>query len=454
MTIPFEPSGLPERTRTADGAANPVLPRIAYFTGQYPQVSLTFILREIEALRTMGAEVLSCSARQTPPNLHPGPAEREAAATTFYVLKALRNPLTLVAALSWLATRPRRCARGLRLAWATRAPGLKGAVYQLIYFLEALVLGRHLERHAVGHLHNHFVSGSATVSMLVSDLTGIPCSFTLHGPADLLEPSRWRLDEKVARARFVAAISHYARSQTMLNSDPAHWDRIRIVHCGVAPGRYEGPDPRREDDEIRLLFVGRLAPVKGLRVLFEALQTIGGDLPGLRLTLAGDGPDRAGLEAAVAGLGGRVRFTGYLSQEAVAAEMKQTDIVVLPSFAEGVPVVLMEAMASRRPVIATQVAGVGELVEHGRSGLIVPPGDAAGLAAAIRRLARDPALRAAMGEAGRKRVLAEFDIATEAARMARLIAEGPGQDLRPAPLGTQTARQWLGRRVPRTGKGS
>lgn len=396
--------------------------RIAYLTGQYPLVSLTFIQREIEGLRAQGLDVITCSVRETPANQHPGPAEKEAAAATFYILKAARNPRHLLAAQLSALRNPMRYFRTLSLALRTGAPGLRARLYQLFFFAEATILARHLQAQKVTHLHNHFVTGSATVAMLASELTGIPYSFMLHGPADLFEPYRWRLDEKTARAEFVTTISYFARSQLMFFSDPADWDKIRIVHCGVHPDRYDRPAPAREDDEIRLVFVGRLAPVKGLRVLLEALGPLMAEIPQLRLTLVGDGPDRAVLEQAAAPLGDRVRFTGYLSQAEVAETLQSSDIFVLPSFAEGVPVALMEAMASRKPVIATQVGGVSELVESETNGFVVPPGHVDRLRAAIRTLAQDGALRARMGEAGRATVCAEFDIAKETAWLANLMS--------------------------------
>lgn len=425
-------------------STEPRIPRIAYLTGQYPEVSLTFILREVEALRAMGADVSTCSIRQTPPQQHPGPVEQEAARTTFHVLKTARNPRHLLAAQSYLFTRPGRYLRALALALKIRPPGLRALIYQFIFFAEATVLARHLEKEGVEHLHNHFVFGSATVAMLASELTGIPFSFTLHGPADLFEPYRWALAEKTARAKFVSVISHYARSQLMFFSDPEHWDKIRIIHCGVTPDRYDpmlsgGVDnppaiPPRRDDEIRLLFVGRLAPVKGLRVLLKALAALRVDLPQVHLVLVGDGPDRTNLEAAAADLGDAVSFTGYLSQDQVAQAMQAADIFVLPSFAEGVPVVLMEAFASGTPVIATQVAGVGELVEDGVSGFLVPPGDMDTLADRIRTLAADPDLRTRMGQHGAQVVKRDFDITQEAARLATLFAGTAGEDIRPQRL--------------------
>nr|WP_253799404.1 glycosyltransferase family 4 protein [Rhodovulum sp. P5] len=426
------------RAKTAPAAQAGALPRIAYLVGQFPEASLTFITREIEELRALGAEVLTCSIRKTPPVQHPGASEKAMAETTFNVLAAARNPLRFAASLVWLARRPRRALAALKLALATSGPGPRAMLYQIIYFIEAAILARHLERQGVGHVHSHFVVGNCTVAMLVAEMTAIRFSFTLHGPADLFEPFRWRLDEKVARADFVSTISYYARSQIMFFSDPAHWEKIRIIHCGVRPALYETPPgppiPPRAEGEIRLLFVGRLAPVKGLRVLLEALAELAPEIPGLRLVLVGDGPDRARLEEAAAPLGDRVTFTGYLSQDEVAGAMQGTDICVLPSFAEGVPVVLMEAFASAKPVIATQVAGVGELVAQGESGLIVPPGDRDSLIAAIRKLAADPDLRARMGAAGRAKVVADFDISVEASRLARLFAGQAGDAVRPDPL--------------------
>jgi glycosyltransferase involved in cell wall biosynthesis len=264
--------------------------------------------------------------------------------------------------------------------------------------------------------------------MIAARMAGLPFSFTLHGPAELFDPEGWHLGEKVARARFTLCISHYARAQAMLFSDRAHWPRIRIVHCGVEPARYATtPPPAR--DGLHLLFVGRLTAIKGVFVLLDAVAAAA--VPGLRLTLIGDGEDRAALEARAAELRLDATFAGYASQSGVAEAVTQADALVLPSFAEGVPVVLMEAMAGARPVICTQVGGVSELVGDGDTGLVVPPGDAAALAGAIRRLAAmSPDARAAMGARGRALVAAEFDVDGEASRIAALLTGTGGDALR------------------------
>ena len=398
-------------------------PAIVYLTGTYPAVSHTFIQREVAALRAQGWEIHTCSVRRAP-DKDINHDQQDELASTFFVLEAAKSPAHLMSCL-WDQIRrsPGATWRALRLAWRIRAPGSRAALWQLFYFLEAVVLARHLRSVGARHLHNHFVDSSCTVAMLTSELTGIPFSFTLHGPTELFEPGLWALDEKVARAAFSAHISHFARSQAMLFSDPAHWDRMRIVHCGIDPERY-GTEKSSARAGKRLVFVGRLAAVKGVAILLDAFAKIHREHPDATLTLVGDGPERADLEARAQALdlSQHITFTGYLGQEDVAKTLDASDLLILPSFAEGVPVVLMEAMATRLPVIASRVAGVQELVEDGISGYVLPPGDTDTLAVALDRLLSDPTLCTEMGAAGRARVEADFDIAKEAAWLGTLFA--------------------------------
>ncbi|MCC1491149.1 glycosyltransferase [Cognatishimia sp. F0-27] len=395
------------------------LPKLAYLTGEYPRASDTFIQREVAALRAMGHDVLTCSIRTTGPEHLVGPEQREEHARTFKVLDAAKRPLALLGAhLRWLRN-PARYASALRLAWKTASKGVMGRLYNLIYFAEAGILAAHLQEHGVTHLHNHIAKSSCTVAMLASALSGIPYSFTIHGPDIFFEPHHWRIDEKTRRARFVACISEFCRSQLMCFADQDDWRRLHIVHCGVDPMRYATAPHTGQ----HVVFVGRLAGVKGLPVLLEALHAL--DMPGLRVSLVGDGPDRAALEAECArlGLADRVSFLGYRSQSEVAELLAEADVFVLPSFAEGVPVVLMEALASGVPVVCTRIAGVAELVEQDQSGVLVPPGDSAALAAAMQRLLADPHLRRLMGAAGQARVREAFAIQTEAARLSMLFEQ-------------------------------
>ncbi|UWQ23181.1 glycosyltransferase family 4 protein [Jannaschia sp. W003] len=399
-------------------------PRVAYLTGEYPVVSHTFILREVEALRRAGLEVQTCAIRRTGLQHHRGPAEKAAASSTFYVLSAARQPGALLAALGWTLARPVRFGRATTLAWRTAPPGGRAKLWQLFYLMEAMVLARYLARARVDHLHNHFANSSCSVAMLASELGGVPFSFTLHGPSIFFEPRWWRIDVKIARARFVACISHFCRSQGMIFADPAHWSKMRIVHCGVDPDRYDRTEGEVGGPGKHILFVGRLAAVKGVRVLLEAFARVRAAHPDARLTLVGDGDERAAIEdhARALGCDDGVRFTGYLNQDEVAEALAQADLFALPSFAEGVPVVLMEAMAARLPVLATRIAGIPELVEDGVAGRLVPPGDVDAFADALDALLNDPAGRTAMGAAGRARVEAEFHVEREARNLARLIA--------------------------------
>ncbi len=394
---------------------------IAYLTGEYPRATDTFIQREIAALRALGWDVETCSIRRTDTCHHVGPEQQTEAANTFHVLEAARNPLRLLGAHAHLVGQsPRRYLRALCQAWQTRAPGAKAALYQLIYFAEAGVLARYMQQRGISHLHNHIATASCTVAMLASTLSAIPFSFTLHGPDIFFEPHRWRLDAKIAAARFVACISHFCRAQAMNFSSTADWDKLHIVHCGIEPARYSA---KRRDRNKHLLFVGRLAGVKGVPVLLKALQSVLVQHPELRVTLIGDGPERRSLEtlATEMGLSQCTNFVGYKSQSEVADTLAETDIFVLPSFAEGVPVVLMEAMAASVPVITTHVAGIPELVRDGTHGILTHPGDTASLAHAIKTLLDNPDRAEGMGKAGQARVADAFNIAQEAAWLAELL---------------------------------
>jgi len=406
------------------------LPRIAYLTGEYPRASDTFIQREVANLRSLGHEVLTCSIRTTGAEHLVGPEQREEHARTFKVLDAMRNPATVLRAhWRWMKT-PGRYLSALSLAWQSAPKGIKGRLYNLIYFIEAGVLAAKLADEGVTHLHNHIAKASCTVAMLAGALSGLRWSFTIHGPDIFFEPHHWRIDEKAARAAFVACISHFCRSQLMCFADSDHWHKLHIVHCGVDPFRYaRGP----EHTGLRALFVGRLAAVKGVPILIEAMAQLARTYPDLTLRLVGDGPDRKTLEAEVSrrGLQDRVVFLGYRSQAEVAAELAQTDVFVLPSFAEGVPVVLMEAMAAQVPVLTTRIAGVPELVEDGVTGRLVPPGNVAAFAQVLDAMLSDSALRARYGAAGREKVMAEYDAAQEARWLSHLILAHAGNKADP-----------------------
>jgi len=404
-------------------------------TGEYLRLSpFVFIHREVEALRRQGFHVETFTIRGLADASEAvNDAQQAERNTTFVVLPAPIGRLVRSHA-RLLADAPGRWWRALRLAWATRPPGGGALFRQLAYFAEAGIVADRMRERRLVHLHNHFASSSGTVAMLAAALGDFTFSISEHGPDIFFTPTWWRLDAKFSRALFVACISHFCRSQVLIWTPPDRWGRVHIVHCGVDPGEFT-PRPHRTRGH-RLLFTGRLAAVKGLPILLEAVARLAPEHPDIELLLAGDGPDRPALEQRAADLGitDRVRFLGYQSSDQVRALLQETDVFALPSFAEGVPVVLMEAMASGVPVVTTRIAGIPELVEDDVSGFVVPPGDVAALVAAIDALLRDPSLRSRLGAAGRATVEREFDIDAEGAWMGEILSSAlAGVALPPRP---------------------
>jgi len=399
--------------------------KVAYLCNRYPAISNTFILREVRALRRLGVEVHTLTVRRPAREHLLAAADREEDARTWAVLPA--GPGRLLAAhRAALAHDPRRYLATLRLAWRLSAPGARAHLWQLFYFAEAALVWAECRRRGVRHLHAHFTDVASDDALLAAHLGGWSWSFTVHGPVELANVARHRLAEKAARADAVVCVSDFCRSQLMTLVAEERWSRLRLVRCGVDPGAFApngGPPPGRR--ELELLCVGRLVAVKGHVVLLDALAELRARGVPLRATLVGDGPERAALTAHAVrlGLGHAVAFAGAVGQDAIRAHYARADVVCMPSFAEGLPVVLMEAMAMAIPVVATWIAGVPELVRDGHSGLLVAPGRPDELAGAIERLARDPELRRRLGRAGRERVLEEFDVGRSVRVLRRVLAE-------------------------------
>lgn len=399
--------------------------RIGYLTNHYPRATDTFIQREVAALRKRGFDVRTFSVRR-PGSEHEVSAEVAAEKRgTHYLLPAKFSRIVYANVAAFIRS-PRRYLGVLALALRTRRPGLRGFALQLAYFQEAVVLSLQLRRQGITHLHNHGGDNSGTVTLLASSMTQVGYSITIHGPHIFFDPTHWALREKLRYARFIACISYYCRSQLMLFSDQEDWDRLKIVRCGIDVEHYRYADVGQQVR--RLFYAGRLAIEKGLPVLFESLRILQIRGYDLQLTLAGDGEDRERLQqlARQLGISQRLTFAGYLDQEQVREQLRQSDIFILPSLAEGVPVSLMEAMACGVPVLSTYVGGVAELVESEHTGLLVPAGDSNALSEAIVRYCDDFELRWRVSRLAREKIVAAFNLEHEVARLAELFLASAG----------------------------
>jgi glycosyltransferase involved in cell wall biosynthesis len=397
--------------------------RVAYLVNQYPKVSHSFIRREIMALERLGVEVQRFAVRGWDGPLVDAEDLQERARTQ-YLLRGGAGAL-VVPLLRTLAGAPGRFLRAARLAWRMGRHADRPLPVHLVYLAQACRMLDGLRASGAVHVHAHFGTNPAEVAMLVHALGGPPYSFTVHGPDEFDRPQALHLADKLRRAAFAVAISSYGRSQLYRWVEAAHWPRIHVVHCGLERAFHAGASAL-QSARSRLVCVGRLCEQKGQLLLLQAAQRLRQRGLDFELVLAGDGEMRAEVDAAIAALGlaRHVRVTGWISAEQVRDELLAARALVLASFAEGLPVVVMEAMALRRPVITTYVAGIPELVHEPDHGWLVPAGDVDALADAMAAcLAASPDALARMGDAARRRVLERHDVDTEAAKLAALFGK-------------------------------
>ena len=395
--------------------------RIAYLISEYPKVSHSFIRREIAALERQGVDVLRFAMRG-PSDGSPDSADVEELNRTRYVLGA-GLAATVVHVLRAFARRPAAFLGAARSALRLSRRAERSLVHHMAYFVEACIVGNWMHEGQVSHLHAHFGSNPASVAMLAAQLNGSTFSFTAHGTVETDAAQFIGIPEKIRRAARVVAVSEYGRSQLCRWVDPAHWNKISVVHCGLDEMYREAP--LLPFNEVRrFVCVGRLSPEKGQFLLIDALGELRRQGLDAELVLAGDGELRPEIErhSAQCGVADLVRITGWISGAAVRQEIDASRALVLSSFAEGLPVVLMEAMACQRPVIATRVAGVPELVRDGQDGWLVAPGNAMELAAAMRRcLEADASQLQAMGLAARSRAMERHDVDRSARQLKQVF---------------------------------
>jgi glycosyltransferase involved in cell wall biosynthesis len=399
--------------------------RVAYLVNQYPAVSHTFIRREILALERRGVEVIRFALRGWQLPL-PDEADQSERKSTRYVLKDGALPL-LGAFLAILSTRPLRLIQALSLAWRMGRHAERPFPIHLVYLAEACRLARWLHSADVQHLHAHFGTNSAEVAMLVNVLGGPPWSFTAHGPEEFDRAQLIGLAEKIRRAAFVIAVSSFGRSQLYRCVEHLHWNKILVVHCGLDPEGSSGPPTY--SSARRLVCVGRLCEQKGQLLLVEAFRRLNERGVDAHLTFVGDGELRSAIEVLITQhrLDAHIDITGWVSSAEVQSQLLAARALVLPSFAEGLPVVIMEAMALRRPVISTFIAGIPELVRDGEQGWLVPAGDVEALVDVLLRcLEAPPTTLKTMGDSAFETIFQNHNVNKEAAKLAQLYRDSAG----------------------------
>ena len=396
--------------------------RVAYLVNQYPKVSHTFIRREILALERQGVTVRRFAIRGWDAEVV-DPLDHAEKVRTRYVLKGGLAPLVAAVATNVLR-RPGAVWTALKAALAMSRRSVRSWPYHLIWLAQACQLRLWLEEEDVSHLHAHFGTNSADVAYLLRLLGGPSYSFTVHGADESDNARLLSFPRKTAAARFVVSVSSYTRAQLMRVIPAVDWPKLKVVHCGLDEGFF-AKAPADLPAKPVLLCIGRLCAEKGHLTLLEAFSKL--ERPGVKLVFAGDGEFRDLIERRIRDLRleGRVRITGWIGSDEVRSLITLATIVVQPSLMEGLPVVLMEAMAQGRAVISTYIAGIPELVEAGRTGWLVAPGEIDSLADTMDTALSTPdAQLDEMGRAGMDRARERHHIDTEAAKLAALFADG------------------------------
>jgi colanic acid/amylovoran biosynthesis glycosyltransferase len=394
--------------------------KIAYLVSQYPAANHTYILREIRSLRNLGWNIEVASIRadirsESQLTLE----EREESVHTWYV-KSQGIHGAVGAHLATFLTRPRSYMRGMLWSLRLASFDLSKAIWNFLYFTEALIAGQWMRNRGLNHAHVHY---SSTVGLMMAKTFPITISITLHGSAEFQNPERFHLREKIEASVFVCAISNYGRDQLMKASGADQWNKFETLPLGIDTEAF-APGPRSSSDRtFNVISVGNLSPEKAQGILIDAVARLIREGRRLRLRLVGDGPDRRALEKHIVdlGLSNIVRMEGTLNQDQLKTLYRESDVFALASLAEGVPVVLMEAMAMEIPCVATRITGIPELIQDGVEGLLVEPSNAGQVSDAIAQLMDNPDLRSRIASAGRYKVIQHYNLAQNTERLARVF---------------------------------
>ena len=402
--------------------------KLAYFVNQYPKVSHSFIRREILALEQLGYTIERFSLRTDKDELA-DPLDQDELTKTRYILS--EKPLQIISAiLKTFIASPLLFLTGIKTAFTIGLRSERGVLLHIIYLIEACILVQWEKSAQIDHIHAHFGTNSTTVVMLAYLMGGVGYSFTVHGPEEFDKPEFIHLGKKIHHCRFVVAISSYGRSQLFRWIPASEWPKVKIIRCGLDAAFLNTEPLASLETSRQLLCIGRLCEQKGQLLLLEAIKQLHDEGVNCQLILAGDGPMRKEIELRIADykLEGVVEITGWISSEQVKSLLCESRGMVLPSFAEGLPVVIMEALALRRPVISTYVAGIPELIQTGKNGWLVPPGDVSKLKSAIMELLDASAVDLEkMGQQGFDAVLAQHDAEKEAGKLAQLFSGALGK---------------------------
>ena len=399
--------------------------RTAYLLSRYPALSHTFFRQEVTGLRECGISIETASINDPDRAFDSLSSEEQQAASTTFYLKS--QPITKIVSsiFKTTVTRPGVLWRGLMSAVRLEPFHLTHTLYALFYLAEAVVLGAWMQRRNLNHLHIHFSGPVASVGMIAAAAWKFPYSMTVHGPDEFFDQNEMALPQKIDGARFVICISDFCRSQLMRLMPPSSWDKLRVVRLGIAPVLAMQPFKTTAPGSLRILCTGRLVGAKGQAILLMAMAELVRRQHAVGLVLIGDGPDRALLQALAKreGLEGYVTFAGGQNHDRVLESLRGADLFVLPSFAEGIPVALMEAMAIGAPCVSTFVAGIPELIRHEQDGLLVPAGSVEELTAAMERLILSPEDRARFQQSARQRVLEHYNLPENLKMLAETMSQ-------------------------------
>jgi glycosyltransferase involved in cell wall biosynthesis len=411
---------------------------IAYLVSRYPTLSMIFVLREVLALRELGFRIETASINPPDrPSEKLTPDERDEAART-YCVKCHGVRGALAAHCRTLFSNFGGYLRGLAQAFRLAGLDLPRLYMNLMYFTEALMIGQWMRRNGQHHLHVHLASQAASVGLFVHRVFRFGYSLTVHGPDEFYDAKGHYLAQKIEAADFVVCISSYTRSQLMNLSPYRHWKKFVVVRLGVdtalfSPGPRPAQHPAQQNpvqlnastDAFEILCVGRLTPAKGQHLLIDAIDRLAKDGHRVLLRLIGNGPDEVSLRNCAGRLTSPVTivFEGAVNQDRIRGFYQTADVFCLPSFAEGLPVVLMEAMAMEIPCVSTHIAGIPELIGNEVDGLLTPASDLDALTEALARLIADSALRARLASSGRARILAQYDLASNVEKLSRVFME-------------------------------